>query len=279
MYRIGMTQWVFGNEPLEESCKRLHACGYQEIEFAAEPDTLDAEECKKWMEQYHLTCHSLCGIYTEERDLTAEGEGAEKAVCYLKKSLDFAHRVGAKLVIVVPSPVGRTEKPEGRSMNQLLECAAKNIRKAAEYAEQYQIHLAIEPINRYETYLVQTVHQAYELAKQINHPLVGVMADLFHMNIEEDSFVDAIYEAADRLIHVHLADSNRGPIGGAHTNLQEILRALHRISYQGSLTMEFMYNLANPYLANQMDTQTEQMTQNVKKAIEYVRTIENMLEA
>lgn len=116
MYHIGMTQWIVGDELLEVSCKRLQQCGYDGIEFAADPYGLNAEECQIMMKKYDLNCHSLCGIFGEDRDLTDKGENGKRAVQYLKDSVDFAVKVGAELIIVVPSPVGRIIKPAGFTM-------------------------------------------------------------------------------------------------------------------------------------------------------------------
>lgn len=277
MFSIGMTQWVVGNEPMERSFERLSRCGYDEIEFAAEPYTLKANECNALMKKYHLKCNSLCGIFNDERDLTGDGELGEKAVQYLRDSVDFAVAVGAKIIIVVPSPVGRTIKPEGKSIEDLKVNAVKNLKQAADYAEKKGVKFAIETINRYETYFINTIHDALELVDKINSPAVGVMADLFHMNIEERSTVSSLCEAGDRLLHVHIADNTREAAGMGNTDFREAIRVLKHISYKGSLTMEFMYKVSNPYAATDMDTKSELMDQYAKQAIDYIRLLEQSI--
>ena len=89
MFHIGMTQWIVGDEPLAVSCERLKRCGYNGIEFAAEPYRMDAGECRSLLEKYGLDCRSLCGIFDESRDLTADGEAGERAVQYIRDSVDF----------------------------------------------------------------------------------------------------------------------------------------------------------------------------------------------
>ncbi|HJA13140.1 MAG TPA: sugar phosphate isomerase/epimerase [Candidatus Mediterraneibacter merdipullorum] len=274
MYHIGMTQWIVGDEPLETSCRRMSECGYDGIEFAAEPYKLDAQECLALMKKYHLDCRSLCGIFGEDRDLTAEKETGENAVRYLKDSVDFAEKVGAKIIIVVPSPVGRTEMPAGKHLEELTENAVRNIRAAADYAQEKGIKFAIEAINRYETWFVNTLEKAVAFVKRIDHPAVGLMADLFHMSIEERSIVDSLYLVRDYLLHVHIADNTREPAGMGHTDFKEVLRALERIGYTGSLTMEFMYRLANPYSAQEMESRTGLMDSYAKQAIDYIRMTE-----
>lgn len=277
MYHIGMTQWIVGNELLEVSCKRLRECGYDGIEFAAEPYTLDADECKALMDKYSLNCRSLCGIFGEDRDLTAGGEDGERAVQYIKDSVDFAVKVGAEVMIVVPSPVGRTVKPEELTMEELTEQAVRNIREAADYAKSNGVKLAIEAINRYETYFANTLTKAYELVKKIDHEAVGIMADLFHMSIEEGSFTESLLMIQDKLLHVHIADNTREAAGMGRTDFKEVLRVLKSIGYKGSLTMEFMYRLADPYSATELATQTGLMDRYAQQAIDYIRMIERSL--
>ena len=277
MYHIGMTQWIVGDEPLEVSCSRLAKYGYDGIEFAAEPYDLNALECVVLMERYGLNCHSLCGIFNENRDLTANGKEGEKAVKYLIDSIDFATVVGAKIIIAVPSPVGRTTKPEGKSIEELTENAVANLRQAADYAQKKGVKIAIEAINRYETYFINTLSKALDLVKKVDHPAVGVMADLFHMNIEEGSLTDSLYMIRDYLLHVHIADNTREAAGMGHTDFKEVIRVLKNIGYEGSLTMEFMYRLADPYSATDLSTQTQLMDRYAKQAIDYIRVVEESI--
>lgn len=278
MYKIGMTQWVVGNEPLQNSFERLKKYGYDNIEFAAEPYSLKIDECKKLMNQYGISCHSLCGIFGEDRDLTAKGEAGKKAVRYLMDSVDFADQVGAELIIVVPSPVGRTVMPEGRSLEDITETAENNILEAAEYAKTKNIVFVIEAINRYETYFLNTLTKAFHFVKSVNHPSVRMMADVFHMNIEENSLSESLYMIKDYLMHVHFADNTREPPGMGHTDFYEVLRTLKKIGYQGSLTMEFMNRTSDPYSMQDVDTKSQVMDQYAKKAIQYIRKVEKTVD-
>lgn len=264
MYHIAMTQWIAGNESIEKSCIRLQKYGYNGIEFAAEPRKLSAAECSSLIQQYGLDCRSLCGIFDESRDLTDGGEAGKNAVQYLKDSVDFARKVGAKIIIVVPSPVGRTVQPAGKNLNELRCYALRNTAEAADYAQANGVRLAIEAINRYETYFINTLEKALAFVNELRHPAVGLMADLFHMSIEENSFTQSLLAVQDKLIHVHVADNTREPAGLGRTDFKEILRVLNKIGYQGSLTMEFMYRLADPYSAAEASTQTNLMDQYVR---------------
>jgi sugar phosphate isomerase/epimerase len=277
MYHIAMTQWIVGNEDLETSCRRLQKYGYDGIEFAAEPSGLNADECLVLMKKYRLDCRSLCGIYNESRDLTDSDKVGKNAVNYLKSSVDFATKVGAKIIIVVPSPVGRTSRPAGKTLEELRDNAVKNIREAAVYAQEHGVKFAIEAINRYETYFINTQEAAYSLAKDIDHPAVGIMADVFHMSIEEGSFTQALLTVQDKLLHVHIADNTREPAGLGRIDFKEILRVLKKIGYAGSLTMEFMYRLADPYSSQDVKTEADLMDRYAEQAIGYLKMTERSL--
>jgi len=279
VYHIGMTQWIVGDEDIETSCRRLQKYGYNGIEFAAEPYKLDADICTTLMKKYGLDCRSLCGIFNESRDLTASEETGKNAVKYLKDTVNFAVRTGAKIIIVVPSPVGRIVQPEGKPINELWDNAVGNIREAASYARENGINFAIEAINRYETYFTNTLEKAYSLVRDIGHPSVGIMADLFHMSIEESSFTQSLLMIQDKLLHVHVADNTREPAGLGHTDFKEIIRTLKKIGYSGSLTMEFMYRLADPYSSTRIKTEVNLMDTYAQQAIDYIRLAERSTES
>lgn len=276
MYRYSMTQWIAGDEEIELSFQRLKRFGYDGIEFAAEPYTADQDKMAELLEKYQLGCTSLCGIFPEERDLSSgDSRAAGRAVQYLKDSVDFAVKVGAPYMIVVPSPVGRTQPMPGCTYREAWDNAVANIKEAADYAGNRGIRFAIEAINRYETYLVNNLSTALEFVRAINHPAVGLMADLFHMSIEENNMCASLFRIRDYLMHVHIADNTREAAGLGSTDFKQILYTLREIGYQGPLTMEFLPRVANPYAASGMNTQGELMDKYARQAINYMRELEN----
>ncbi|WP_214370526.1 sugar phosphate isomerase/epimerase family protein [Pseudonocardia sp. H11422] len=111
-----------------------------------------------------------------------------------------------------------------------------------EHAAREGVWLALEPLNRYEDYMINRLDQAAELAEQVRRELgydsVRVCADLFHMNIEEDDLAGAITGAGSRIAHVHVDDSNRLQPGTGHLDFPAAFGALHQISYDGWLALE-----------------------------------------
>lgn len=114
----------------------------------------------------------------------------------------------------------------------------EGLTELGEHAAREGVVVLFEPLNRYEDHMVNTLAQAVALCRAVGLPSVCVMADVFHMNIEERDPAAAIIAAGDKLQHVHLADSNRLQPGAGHLDLRPILAALHCIGYQGYLALE-----------------------------------------
>jgi len=277
MYTYSMTQWIAGDEDVEKSFIRLKKCGYDGIEFAAEPYTLDQDRLVSLMKKHEMCCTSLCGIFTNNRDLTANEDKGKDAVDYLKASVDFAVKVGAPLIIVVPSPVGRTEPLVEHPYDIAWKNAVFNIRNAADYAQSKGVIFVIEAINRYETYFVNTLTKALKFVKDVDHEAVKMMADLFHMGIEENNINASLHMIADYLKHVHLADNTREAAGLGCFDFKGLLYILRDIGYKGSLTMEFMPRVANPYVLSDMETHSQLMDTYAKQAIDYMKRMETSL--
>jgi len=277
MYCYSMTQWITGNEDIEYSFQRLKKYGYDGIEFAAEPYSISEQnKMLQLLEQYELTCTSLCGIFSAERDLTSNNpETAGKAIQYLKDSVDLGAKLGAPYMIVVPSPVGRTEPAPACSYEQAWKNAIVNIRAAADYAKNKGISFVIEAINRYESYLVNNLTKAITFVQEIDHPSVWLMADLFHMSIEENNISASLRKAAPYLKHVHIADNTREAAGLGYTDFKEIFYVLKEIEYQGAITMEFLPRVADPYAASDMTTKSKLMDYYAEQAIRYMKTLES----
>lgn len=128
----------------------------------------------------------------------------------------------------------------GVSPEQARQWAVSGIETVARTAGRTGLRLVLEPINRYETRLGNTVDEILELIREIGQPNVGVLADTFHMNIEERSLPEACVKAGDRLWHVHTADSNRWAPGQGHLNLAEVVGTLEELRYRGYLSCEIL---------------------------------------
>jgi D-psicose/D-tagatose/L-ribulose 3-epimerase len=272
MYKYSATQWIFGNESIEKSLLRLKKYGYDGVELAGEPYSINVEEVNRLLRQYEMSCTSICGIYTKERDLSSSNETIRRnTVQYVKDCVDMAASVRASHVIVVPSSVGKNRPDTNRT--EEWENAVANLKETGEYASSKNIKLAIEALNRFETYLVNNMETALSLVKQINIKSVNIMADLFHMNIEERSHTEALKKIALYLIHVHIADNTREAAGLGQTDFEIVMKTLKEINYQGPITMEFLPPVSNPYLAAKSTGSDDLFDRYTEKSITEIKRI------
>jgi len=114
------------------------------------------------------------------------------------------------------------------------------LRKCTEFAKEYNIGLTLEPVNRYESNFINTLNEGIEFIKRVDASNLGLLADTFHMNIEEVSIYDSIIQAKDYITHVHFADSNRWAPGCGHLNFAKIVQTLKKIDYQGYVSAEIL---------------------------------------
>jgi D-psicose/D-tagatose/L-ribulose 3-epimerase len=109
---------------------------------------------------------------------------------------------------------------------------------AAQYAASADITLAVEPLNRFECYILNTAAAATALAAAVGEPNYGYLYDTFHCNIEEDSVAGVIAPTAHAIKHVHISDNTRGVPGAGHIDFAAIFRELRRANYDGWMTVE-----------------------------------------
>ncbi|MCM3115828.1 sugar phosphate isomerase/epimerase [Neobacillus sp. MER 74] len=272
MFKYSATQWIYGNESLEDSIKRLKKYGYQGVELAGEPYTIDIEETKELLSKYELECSSICGIFTPERDLSSpNNEIRKKAVEYVKRSVDLAKTLHASTLIVVPTCVGKLS-PE-TTLEEEWNNAIQSVKEVGLYAKEQGISIAIEALNRYETYLVNNLTLALRFVEEVNVEGVGVMADLFHMSIEERDMRDSIMKISRYLAHVHIADNTREAAGLGQTNFAPVISLLKELGYKGYITMEFLPAVSNPYVASGLQGEANVFDDFTKQSIKHMKEI------
>ena len=259
--KYAISNWIYGDEALEVTFARLARFGYDGIELMGEPSRYDPTVVRDLCLRHGLQVLSLAGMYpwpSDSRDLShPDPQVRRRAVAYLQECVDFAVAVSAPLIIVVPSAVAKTS-PVGEvaSEEAWVEAAARewanaidSVKQAAAYADPRGIRLAIEPINRYETFLLNTCEQGLRFIEEVGSAAVGLHLDTFHMNIEESDPAQAVRRGGDKLINVHIADSNRQSVGRGHTDFASIIQALWDIGYQGALALEPLPPVPDPYIA------------------------------
>ncbi len=175
---------------------------------------------------------------SEATDLTADDESIrQRAVEYLKACVKATADMGANTLSgVIYSAIGR--KIDTMPDERHWERAADGLRQVARFAQDYGITVGIEPVNRYETFLINTCAQALRLREMIGEPNVGIHPDSYHMNIEENDFYTPTKQVAPYICHFHLSESHRGTPGTGTVDWAAIYRALHDGQYQGVVGLE-----------------------------------------
>lgn len=121
-------------------------------------------------------------------------------------------------------------------------------KQAAQYAAKSGVTLAVEPLNRFECYFINTATQAADLVKAVDEPNYGYLYDTFHFNIEENSITDVIGQTIDQITHVHISENNRGIPGAGHIDFPSVFKFLKGVGYDGWMTIE-AFGSAMPDLA------------------------------
>jgi D-psicose/D-tagatose/L-ribulose 3-epimerase len=159
------------------------------------------------------------------------------AVDALKRNVEHASEAGIEL-ICGPLFQGLGKFTGAAPSADEWKYAVETIREAAEFAQAYQVKFALEAINRFEMYMVNTVADAAKFVKEVGLPNVGLLVDTHHSNIEENHTAAAWESVAEHIIHVHISENHRGVPGTGHAITQDIFDLLKRMPYEGWLTIE-----------------------------------------
>ncbi len=224
-------------EPIEATVRRLAKYGYQALEIQGEPYKYDTAQIKKLLDDHGVRCWGSVTLMLDERNLLAKEEDQRaRSVTYVKDCIQMVSSLGGEVISVVPGTVGKVVPDSTPEME--WDWCVTALKEMNDYARTCNVKIGIEPINRFETYFINRGAQALALAEAVA-PDCGVCLDIFHMNIEEDDPITAIYEAGDRLVNFHVADNNRMACGLGSLDWKAIIKALKDIGYDGALSVEF----------------------------------------
>jgi sugar phosphate isomerase/epimerase len=226
---------------LEANLTRIARWGYTGVELAIrDPGLVDADHLEALLEDLGL---KLCAIgtgqaWSEERLSFTDPDRAVRtaAITRIKSQIDLAHRFNALVIIGLIRGITPAGQSKNQSMSYLVGCLQECAAKALEQG----VHLALEPLNRYETDLVHTVSQGLQLIEEVGYTNLGLLLDTFHMNIEEPDIVESLQVAGEKIFHFHVADSNRWYPGAGHLDFVLILKTLKSMGYPGWISGEFM---------------------------------------
>lgn len=205
--------------------------GFDGMEIALNsPDTLPIEGIKKKMAETGMECTFTATLYKSTNLISPDKTVRDRGVEFLKKLSRIVSELssdvmGGVIYAAWGEFTGNMRTPEE------WERSKEGLFQTAEYAQKYGVVLAVEPVNRFETYFLNTAEDAIRLLEEINHPNVRVHLDTYHLNIEEKNFYQSVKLAGEYLYHFHVCENDRGVPGTGHVDWCGVYKALKEINY------------------------------------------------
>jgi len=240
--QLGISTWVWTSpattEVLETLLPHIASLGFDVIELPIETvGQFDVARVGELARARGLDV-SVCAVIGPGGDLLLAGE-ADEGVRYLRSCIDVAQALGSPTVAgPFYSAVGRCWRstPEERARD--VDQVARTLRAVGAYAADHGVTLGVETLNRFETSFLNTTAQAIELIERVDHPSVGLALDVFHLGIEEKHVGDALRAAGRRLVHLQVAENDRGTPGTGSLPWHDVAKALQEIEYTGRVVIE-----------------------------------------
>ena len=216
----------------------LKKAGFDGVELPLiHPEKTRSTEVRRALERNQLES-TFCSILPDGLNTIDEsGEVRKKAKEHWEVCIRTAADMGGHLIAgPLYSPVGYL--PGRRRTEEEWKRAVGCFQELGPALEQNDVRLAIEPLNRYETYFLNTAEDAARLCSEVGHPKVGILFDTYHANIEEKNVAEAIGRCGKHLIHFHSCENDRGIPGSGHIEWPALFQALRSLHYDGWLTIE-----------------------------------------
>lgn len=267
--------WVGGwsNDQATEAIKNSAEAGYGLIEIPAlDPKSIDTSHTKKVLAEYGMKGACSLGLSFDADINNEDPEIVKRGEARLMDALTVVEHLGGDyLGGVVFSALGKYKLPP---TPKAIENATNSLRRLAQAAKERGITMGLEPVNRYESNLINTGQQAIDMIKNIGESNVVVHLDVYHMNIEEQNLAGPIKAAGDKLGYIHVGASHRGPLGTGNIDFDEFFGALAEIGYKGTITFEsFSSAVVSPDLSSTLGIWRNLWTDNksmAKSAREYM---------
>lgn len=238
--KLSCQEGIVPGRDLNERLDNFARCGFDAVEFRGSDLPNRVDEVIKATSGHQIKPSSISAGYRGCL-LSGEREERELAISDIKRLLSIAKEIRASGLVTVPIIGGPriNDLSPYKSARQLEEeLLIVLLKELGDYAKEQGVFIFLEPLNRYETHLINTLRQAIDICKRVNSPNVRILADFFHMSIEEQDIPASIKMAGEYIYHVHLADSNRLFPGSGHTDFRAGFEALKSIGYKNYMAFE-----------------------------------------
>lgn len=240
---FGASTWLWESPFTTETIKlfpKIKALGYDLVEIPVEdPDLINGHEIKKGLEDNGLKV-SVCGAFGPSKDLTHDDVKVhQQCFDYLEQCFDLCNVLGVQFLAgPMYSAVGKARMVSTEQRKQEWDLAVSNLQKVCAMSESKGLSIALEPLNRFESDMVNTANDVMRLVNDINHKSAKVLLDGFHMTIEESNIRQAINTVGDKLIHLQVSENHRGIPGTGLTPWDQFKEGLADINYSGAVVIE-----------------------------------------
>jgi D-psicose/D-tagatose/L-ribulose 3-epimerase len=238
--RLGVNTLIWSAEfdPAVIPFEKLKKAEVEGLELALfDPKSLDTKAVKQVLKDNKLACTAISVNPQGVSPISKDPKVREKALKHWKQVIETAAEIQCEL-IAGPSyaPVG--DLPGRRRNEDEWNWGVEFHQKLVPTLKKNGVELAVEPLNRFETYFLNTAEDAVKFVHEIDSPQIGILLDTFHANIEDKSVAVAYRQCGRHLKHVHTCENDRGIPGSGHIDWPGVLRALQEMGYDGWLTIE-----------------------------------------
>ncbi|HEX6224664.1 MAG TPA: sugar phosphate isomerase/epimerase [Chryseolinea sp.] len=219
---------------------KIKSMGFDAVEIPVEyPEKISGSKVQEALKANDLT-PIVCGAFGPSRDLTHDDPAVhETCFTYIRQCLDLCNAWNAKFLAgPMYSAVGKARMVAPEQKKLEWDRAVTNLHKVSRLAGERALEIALEPLNRFESDLINTAEDVMRLIRDINHPSAKVLLDGFHMAIEEPDLEKAITSVGNKLIHVQVSENYRGTPGTGQTPWNSFKTGLAKINYEGAVSIE-----------------------------------------
>lgn len=242
--QFGANLWIWDSpvdlQVIETRAPALKSWGFDLVELPLEAtNSWDPKAARRVLDDNGLSA-SVCVAMSPDRSLTTtDAATVRRTQDYLLRAIVAAAIVGSPIIAgPIYSPTGLTGMISTEERRRILGRLADNLKPVIMAAGAADICLALEPLNRFETSLFNTVEQTMALVKAVDTPHLGILLDVFHMNIEERDMADAIRAAGPHLVHFHACGNDRGAPGNGAIPWLAVAAAFRDVHYDRSIVIE-----------------------------------------
>jgi len=228
---------AFGTDQFD-LLRRIKAAGLDGIEFGIlNPQQFQAASIRRELERLELLSTSCCVVPTNGSLCSPDIDDRRRGKVHLRACLDATAETGSQLLCgPLYAPLGHFTGT--RRTSDEWKWIVESWQELAQFANTVHVEVALEPLNRFETYVLNTVSDAVQLCSEINNEGVGVLVDTFHANIEEKSIGEALEKAKKHLKHIHTSENDRGTPGTGNVDWKGLFKKIKEIQYDRWLVVE-----------------------------------------